>query len=536
MDGTLAAAGIIPDGFEELAEGCAKALYKKGEVFYNPVQVVNRDLSVQVLRWFVRERGHDAPPIKILEALSASGMRSVRYFKEVPRVGSIVANDMDPNAVETIRTNVLHNGLNPKTDIIPNLGDAIDVLNVARTRGKQYDWVDLDPYGSAAPFLESSVQAVSDGGILAVTCTDLPVLCGNSPEICFGRYNATPLKGAHCHEMAVRIVLASIQKAANRHGRAVEPIVCAKIDFYVRLFVRVRNSKHLAQMTPSKLSLVFQCTQCSTQHMQPLGRIRPITKTSSRKRRRFGKKENGSLAQGPISVENNGSDTKKPNSTAQPLRYKFSPPLVENPVSSNCTICEGTMMMGGPIWGDRLVNQEAAQSILTELDKKEGQFAARSRVEAILRLLCEEVPNASLFMQLPAMCRVLKVASPPSASVRSALVSRGYQVSQSHTDPLALKTDAPPELIWDILRLWVAKVGNPFVSKEGADNERVETGARILKVPASLISQKDVDFTVKRDKFVRKGAAAPLAARFPQNPMPEWGPKARAGKRKRESS
>lgn len=64
--------------------------------------------------------------------------------------------------------------------------------------GQKYDVVDLDPYGSAAPFIDGAVQAVSEGGnkqwrqiyiaiqltvlnigLLCVTCTDLAILTGS---------------------------------------------------------------------------------------------------------------------------------------------------------------------------------------------------------------------------------------------------------------------------------------------------------------------------------------------------------------------
>ncbi len=560
--------GVVPEGYEELVEGSARAIYKKGEVFYNPVQVVNRDLSVQMLRWLVRDRGPEAPPIRILEALSATGLRSIRYFKEVPHVASVIANDMDPAAVNTIRTNVLHNGLDTNKQIIPNRGDAIEVLTLARARDKQFDVIDLDPYGSAAPFLDSAVQAVSDGGILAVTCTDLPVLCGNSPEICYGRYAATPLKGPSGHEMAVRIVLAAIQTAANRHGRAVEPLVCVKIDFYVRLFVRVKNSKLLAQQTPSRLAMVFQCSQCSTQRMQPLGRVRnnPVSNTSRKKRRaarratpeqaptatdKAGEVEKSEKPVRMETVGDGGSEVEIISAVQVPkMNKKYSPALVNAGISHSCTICDGLMTVGGPIWAGPLVQPSVAESILEHFEQGSEDSKARSRVEALLRVLVEEVPDAPLFLQLPAMCKVLHVASPPAASIRAVLTTRGYQVSQSHTDPLALKTNAPPELLWDILRIWVAKIGNPFLNATGkhavpslvgggADECAIQgaqlpTGARIMKTPPSLVCAADVDFTVKKDKFVRRSSVLPGAPRFPPNPEPNWGPKARAGKRKRD--
>lgn len=46
-----------------------------------------------------------------------------------------------------------------------------------------YHAIDLDPYGTPVQFLDSAVQAVSEGGLLAVTATDMAVLCGNSGEV-----------------------------------------------------------------------------------------------------------------------------------------------------------------------------------------------------------------------------------------------------------------------------------------------------------------------------------------------------------------
>jgi tRNA (guanine26-N2/guanine27-N2)-dimethyltransferase len=49
--------------------------------------------------------------LTVLEALSASGLRSIRYAKEVPGVREIIANDLSEVAVSSIRANVAHNGM-----------------------------------------------------------------------------------------------------------------------------------------------------------------------------------------------------------------------------------------------------------------------------------------------------------------------------------------------------------------------------------------------------------------------------------------
>ena len=44
--------GEVPEGFQVLQEGLATIIYRHGESFYNNVQVVNRDISVMMLRFY----------------------------------------------------------------------------------------------------------------------------------------------------------------------------------------------------------------------------------------------------------------------------------------------------------------------------------------------------------------------------------------------------------------------------------------------------------------------------------------------------
>jgi tRNA (guanine26-N2/guanine27-N2)-dimethyltransferase len=146
-----------------------------------------------------------------------AGLRSVRYWKEVPGIKSIVANDIETAAVKNIRRNVHFNGISD-TQIIPNQGDARAVMYQNQ---KAYDVIDLDPYGSGAEFFDAAVQSINDGGaaldaahmdlrritstkilspcsfagLICVTCTDMQVLCGNYPEVCSYKDGALPLKG-----------------------------------------------------------------------------------------------------------------------------------------------------------------------------------------------------------------------------------------------------------------------------------------------------------------------------------------------------
>ena len=45
------------------------------------------------------------------QALAASGLRSVRFAREIPGLKSVIANDWSSQAVESIRRNVKHNNV-----------------------------------------------------------------------------------------------------------------------------------------------------------------------------------------------------------------------------------------------------------------------------------------------------------------------------------------------------------------------------------------------------------------------------------------
>ena len=199
----------MAEGAVEVKEGQATLYFasQKG-VFYNPPQIPNRDLSVLALRRFVEIRQEevlakrakqaanaaarqkaeptgtasaaepgapaaaaDAPPpgLRVLDALSASGLRAMRYMKEVPGLQSVVANDLDPAAVAVMEENFRRNGL-CAPQVVPSTSDAVLLLHQSKPpAAERFDVVDLDPYGTAAPFLDGAVQAVAGAPPPALT-------------------------------------------------------------------------------------------------------------------------------------------------------------------------------------------------------------------------------------------------------------------------------------------------------------------------------------------------------------------------------
>lgn len=114
------------------------------------------------------------------------------------------------------------------------------------------------------------------------------------------------------------------------------------------------------------------------------------------------------------------------------------------------------------------------------------------------------------------MCRTVRCTPPRAEQLRSAFINAGHRVSGSHANPLALKTDAPPKVVWDIIRSWVKL--HPVKTPEPGS------------YPAAILS-KSIE---TEGDFRRAAGAVPDSVkqgvkRFVQNPA-YWGPKARHGK------
>ena len=107
-------------------------------------------------------------------------------------------------------------------------------------------------------------------------------------------------------------------------------------------------------------------------------------------------------------------------------------------------------------------------------------------------------------------------------------MNAGYRVSCTHAKQNSVKTDAPNEVMWDIMRAWVNN-GHPVSKKRLTPTS-----------PATAILAKKstikVDFTLHsrfKDKDGKKLKKNSTATRFLPNPEKFWGPKSRAKKKKK---
>lgn len=404
------------------------------------------------------------PCFTILDALSATGLRALRYASEIPFTSCVVANDLSSSAIQSMKTNIEYNGLEKK--IQPNTGDARVYMynclsppssnNQGGHSGK-FDVIDLDPYGTAAPFLDAAVQGVKDGGLLCVTCTDAGVWASYGyPEKSFALYGGVPIKGAHSHEGGLRLILHGLASAATRYGLAIEPLLSLSIDFYARLFVRVHRSSAEAKFTSGNMMLVYNCDAgCGAWTTQPL------SATRQRLDKRGEPFYHYSFAQGP---------------TAGP----------------HCAHCGLKTHLAGPMWAGPLHNPNFIQKTLDMLPGADKEiYQTTERIEGMLTTALEEdlniaekpspeQPDAAskenessefsaiiprmdpaaqephpFYLNLSYLSKVLHTSTMPVDAFRGAIRHLGYRSTRSHAKPNTIRTDTPWGIIWEIMREWV---------------------------------------------------------------------------------
>ncbi|NXL01542.1 TRM1 dimethyltransferase, partial [Mesembrinibis cayennensis] len=421
--------------------------------------------------------------LRVLEALAASGLRSIRFAKEVPGLRTVVANDFSARAVELMSRNVAFNGVGDL--VAPRMADARMLMYQCKADREPFDVIDLDPYGSPAPFLDAAVQAVSEGGLLCVTCTDMGVMAGNSAETCYSKYGAVSLKGKFCHEMALRIILHSLDSRANCYQRFIVPLLSVSADFYIRVFVRVFTGQAKVKASASKQALVYHCVGCGTHHLQRLGKVTT-----------HGTGYGGAGLRG-------GGGAPWRRGAAHTSAFPFQ------------------LQLGGPMWAEPLHDPAFVERVLAALEGSPGRFQTEERMRGMLSVITEPQGHSGpLPLLLGHPKRPFLWFKPPIPSPlrpRSALLHAGYRVSLSHACKNAVKTDAPPAVLWDIMRCW-AKI-HPVKRERLAETS---PASRILSVEPTL----QASFALRED--ANPSSRKRGLKRFPENPEAFWGPKARA--------
>ncbi len=224
----------IIEGLAKIKVSTESKISKKLPVFYNPVMKFNRDTSILLLKCI---------PLKDLQValpLAGSGIRGYRMLKELPKnkIKTLFLNDYKDDFFDLTREHIKLNEIEDK-EIVISSEDA----NLFILQNNGFDYIDLDPFGTPNPFLDSAAKRISRNGIFAITATDTSALSGTYHSACVRKYWAVPKNDELKHETGLRILIRKIQLVGAQFDKALTPIYSYSKDHYMRVVFRASKGK-----------------------------------------------------------------------------------------------------------------------------------------------------------------------------------------------------------------------------------------------------------------------------------------------------
>ena len=213
-----------------------------GEVFYNPAMAGSRTRSVLLFRHAMEEGMLGDGTVYALDGLTASGLRARRWLNELPGgMSSRISATMVDLEKEALDWAISSHKEFPPSDGAGDLQAFQGDLRTAVLSSGRH-WIDIDPYGSPVPFIDSAMQSMARSGVMEVSATDTAALTGSSKTALMRRYGARVRTDCLAHDSGMRVMLSNIARIAARHDRTIEPLLSIWDSHHLRVSFRVLKS------------------------------------------------------------------------------------------------------------------------------------------------------------------------------------------------------------------------------------------------------------------------------------------------------
>ncbi len=357
-------------------EGKVKFQVYEGEVnkqlpvFYNPEMEEHRNITVSVLNSYFPKKFLACDP------LAGSGVRGLRIVKETK--GEVVLNDITSEAVKLMKSNFKLNKINQKKYKVFHKDAKILLLE----NWHNFDFVDIDPFGSPAKFFEPSAVAIKPDGLFAATATDTGALAGSFKEACLRRYGVRVCRTDFYKELGIRALITAIQQSFAKYDLAFEPLLPFSNHFF-RVFGKVGRGKQKADKILEQTGFVSYCQRCLNREF--FGVLD----------KQFGNK----------------------------IKSQDSP-------RTNCTNCQSKNQIIGPIWLGKIQVNKFVKKVNNE-QKKRG----------FKKVFIEEIEHPFYF-DVHRVCGLVGKESPKFEKIIENLKKSGFEASRSNLFPDGIKTNA----------------------------------------------------------------------------------------------
>lgn len=360
----------------------------KAPVFYNPVMEFNRDVTVLAFQAYQRAANRE---ISICDPLTGTGIRSIRFATEIHGVKKIVSGDINARSAKLAAHNVLLNGLQERVTVKHK--DANRLLSDHGAPKMRFDIIDIDPFGTPVPYLDSAIRALRNKGLLAATATDMAPLCGVHIKACLRKYGGKPLRTEYCQELAVRFLAGCIATLAAKHEVGTRVVFSHCSDHYIRVYTEVGYGAQKADESVKNLGYVLHCFNCLHREAAE----KPFAKTLEK-----------------------------------------------------CPECGAPMEYAGPLWLGKIFDKQFCE--LMQKENARTAFKNHAKISKLLSLAKDEADAPATYHVLDKVSQKLGLPMPSVAAFFQALRNDGFQAVPTHFNSRGVRTNAPALAIQKIMR------------------------------------------------------------------------------------
>ena len=373
----------IEEGLTKIEFPEFEKVSSQAPVFYNPHMELNRDLSILAIQVFQKEQNRE---INICDLFGGSGIRGIRYKNEIDGVGEVSINDISETANHYERHNIELNNL---SDIEVYQHDASMFLRMKRG---EFDVIDIDPFGTPSPFIDSAGYCARRDSLLCVTATDTSALCGTYEEPCIRKYNAKPYKSEYCHENGIRILAGFVALTLSKYAKCIEVKMSHSTEHYMRLYLEIKKGSKKTDESLKNIGYISHCKNCL--HRQT----------------------------------SNG---------------------LASPIDEVCPVCGEKLVHAGPLWLGSIQDEDFIQKMIDETGNKKIN-SEKEALKLLSKCLVESDAPAT-FYDVHSICKALKISAPKFDLILNELEKEGFKAIKTHYNPLGIKSDAGIDDIKNIL-------------------------------------------------------------------------------------
>lgn len=257
---------------------------QKTDSYFNPKMKLNRQLIFCTLAALAKER----KPLECLDAFGATGIMGLQWAKHLGNAVKVTINDLNENSVTLIQENCHLNKLKvvvdskekeERDDILEEGEKNLGNIKVTKMDAnvlmhlRSFDFIHLDPFGTSVNYLDSAFRNIRNLGIVSVTSTDISSLYAKAQHVARRHYGCNIVRTEYYKELAARIVVAAVARAAARCNKGIEVLFAVALEHFVLVVVRVLRGPTSADETAKKIQYLIHCQWCEERIFQKDGNM-----------------------------------------------------------------------------------------------------------------------------------------------------------------------------------------------------------------------------------------------------------------------